>query len=90
MPHPGAQAPRVCTWRLFNCSNSLYNVSAAKLALTLPGGISNADRANCPPDFERGRGHLLFQFTLKLAAYQKVPAAFFGVATTTGRKRLSR
>ena len=79
-PLRGHRLPELAAGDFFGCVKSLCGVGVAKLAVNLPSDISGSDVAKCLQDFERGRAHLIFQLTLKLAWYREPPALLFALA----------
>eukprot|EP00969_Alexandrium_andersonii_P078522 3462325-Alexandrium_andersonii.AAC.1 len=51
----------------FEVFASLANASVADLFHRFPAATSSAQRLKCVSEFESGRGHLSFVYTLKLA-----------------------
>eukprot|EP00969_Alexandrium_andersonii_P336669 14881630-Alexandrium_andersonii.AAC.1 len=64
----------------FEFFRSACEQSLADLLLHLPPAISDAHKAVCIANFERGRGFLLFEFTMKLSCYLEAPLRLFGMA----------
>ena len=72
--------PEIASGDFIEMFRLLCDVTAAQLMLSLPEDISEAERGVCLQEFERGRAHLLFEFTLKLHAYGSPPLLLFAVA----------
>ena len=51
--------------------------AAAWLSMKLPADLPAGDKLRCMRDFERGRAHLLFVFTLKLGYCSGLPFLLF-------------
>ena len=50
------------------------------MSVSLPSGHSDAQRNTLLQEFERGRAHLLYTFTLKVSCYTQPPLLLFGCA----------
>jgi hypothetical protein len=64
----------------FEMFRDLCEVTSAQLPWAMPVDISTSDRSVCLQEFERGRGYLTFQFTVKLAPYTGPPNLLFATS----------
>ena len=79
-PLRGCRLPELASGCFFKNFADLYNTTVAQLYLKVSeDGISDACRAECMREFENGRVHLIFVFTLKLAAFQEAPLHLFAI-----------
>lgn len=79
-PLRGLRLPEVAAGDFYTNFEALYGLSAAQLLLSLPPDVDASVRSQCLLNFERGRIHLMFNFTLKLCGYMEPPCLLFGVA----------
>jgi hypothetical protein len=72
-PMRGRRAPDLANGSFFIFFNNLSQMSAADLLAQLPHDLKMEDRAFLLQEFERGRAHLVFAFTLRLAHWRSPP-----------------
>ncbi len=72
-PLRGCRGPCLAAGEFFNVMRDLSTVIAAEVSLNLPTDISDADRRWLIGEFNAGRSHLVFYFTLKLAHWSSPP-----------------
>ena len=78
-PLRGRRLPEIACGGFFEVVNRLCLANAAQLFVDLPESLPEECRAACLLDFERGRGHLTFQLTLKLSCFLQPPLALLGL-----------
>lgn len=72
-PLRGLRVPEVCAGEFFKMFEQLQNQATVHLATSLPESLSAIERGRLLLDFERGRAHLFYTFTLKLTAFTMPP-----------------
>lgn len=78
-PLRGRRLPEIACGAFFEELNKICLFSAADLFLKLPDSLSEECRTQCVLDFEHGRGHLVFQMTLKMSCFLEPPLLLFGI-----------
>ena len=79
-PMRGRRAPELAAGGFLQHFVDLAAATAAELLARLPQDISAAQRAVLVHDFERGRAHLFFAFSLRLCHWRSAPWFVFGCA----------
>lgn len=78
-PLRGCRLPELASGCFFENFEGIYNMTAAQLLDKMPRDVDDAVWAECMREFEAGRTHLAFIFTLKLAAFQEAPLCLFAI-----------
>jgi len=79
-PMRGRRAPCLAAGDFFKCFTEVVAVSGAELVATLPRYSSPEEQGLLLQDFERGRQHMLFAFTLRIVHWRSPPWVLFGCA----------
>ena len=92
-PLRGLRVPELCAGEFFKMFEGLQRSSAVALMQALPVDLRAADKSELLQNFERGRAHLYYTFTLKLAPFKVPPLLVCGAAhhsAAIARDALSR
>jgi hypothetical protein len=79
-PLRGRRAPCLAAGNFMGNLVEIVAETAAELVVVLPNDISQEQRAVLLRDFERGRQHLVFAFSLRLAHWRVSPWCIYGCA----------
>ena len=79
-PMRGRRLPEVASGDFMGNMESLLANMMARALLVIPASMSEALRTGLLQDLSAGRSHLVFQFTLKLAAMRSPPRLLFAIA----------
>ena len=79
-PMRGRRAPCLAAGQFMNNLAEIVAQSAAEVVAALPNDISQDERGLLLQDFERGRLHLVFAFSLRLAHWRAAPWSIYACA----------
>ena len=79
-PLRGLRFPEVCAGDFFSMFASLQMQEALDLASTLADAVTEEERNALLRDFEIGRGHMLYVFTLKVGPFTAFPLRLGAIA----------
>ena len=68
-PLRGHRLPELCAGDFFHVLDTLGNTSTLRLLQSLPSDLTTTNRAHLVCEFEAGRSHLMYTFSLKLGAF---------------------
>eukprot|EP00971_Amphidinium_carterae_P351729 6492256-Amphidinium_carterae.2 len=72
-PMRGLRLPELAAGEFFNLFHDVANAGAVSLLTELPHTLDESHRADLLKEYEAGRAHLLYTFTLKFGAYTCPP-----------------
>ena len=79
-PLRGLRIPEICAGDFFDTFETLQQQSVVDFMQSLPPSLAAEQRSQLLHDFEKGRAHLFYTFTLKLAAFSVPPLCLCGIA----------
>jgi hypothetical protein len=79
-PLRGLRLPEVAAGDFFIMFDDLQRRSVAELLLSFPAHFAESSRGELLQEFERGRAHLIYTFTLKLSGFSTPPLLLFASA----------
>eukprot|EP00969_Alexandrium_andersonii_P171630 7586648-Alexandrium_andersonii.AAC.1 len=73
-PMRGRRLPEVAAGDFLETTRALCDLQVVDLMGSFPADVPSRDKGQCLQEYERGRAHLLFQFSLKLSYFMEPPA----------------
>eukprot|EP00971_Amphidinium_carterae_P052726 1038083-Amphidinium_carterae.2 len=92
-PMRGLRLPEVCAGDFFGVMDTLGNETNVAMLQELPPGLSSQQRSCLLREFQQGRSHLMYSYTVKLGAFTIPPLLVGAVAhhkTAVAKEALRR